>query len=45
MRRFIEPMLIKDITVIEWAVEFQIKGYNSINNTKIQQKLLDFQCE
>ena len=29
---------------IECIVEFKIKGDNPVNDTKIQLKLLDFQC-
>ena len=29
---------------MEWTVELKIKGDNSVNDTKIPQNLLDFQC-
>ena len=30
---------------MECTVEFKNKGDNSVNDTEIQKKLLDFQCE
>ena len=37
-----EPLFIGDKNYIECTVEFKIKGENSVNDTKIQLKLLDF---
>ena len=32
----IEPFLIRYIICIQYSVEFKIKGYNSVNDIKIQ---------
>ena len=39
---FIEPLLIRDVADIECTVGFKGKGDNYVNDTKIQQKLFNF---
>ena len=41
---FIYSMLLGDKNYREHTEEFKIKGDNSVNDAKIQEKLLDFQC-